>query len=218
MSSAWMLLPLLAALLPSIQLPASTPTNSEVPETATLIILPVEEDSSLRPEVRWLPNGGSEWQRVIGPTQLVEVGDQVRTGGQTHANILLVDRALAFLAPHTQMGIDRLEHGADGDLLLALSQSEGSATFLALPGEEEPIQFIVETPAVRVRGNRLVIDVSPTGQTHISQFGLEAGEVQARDGSGTPSRLPPGMDMTVSPGQPPMEPTLRPTPVLPSVK
>ncbi len=178
-------------------------------------VVPQEQGSQAtletrRPDVQWSPAGAGAWQSVPD-RQVVMAGDRVRTGPGAEARLVYFEGTVTEIGPETGLLVQRLERGADGNLVTSLFQTIGTTVSHVIRLADRAADFEVETPAATafVRGTTPRVIVADDGTTRVANVpdGSESIVViQGKDPNRSEVRLPPGLETIVRPGLPPQAP------------
>jgi len=132
----------------------------------------------------------------------LEIGDTVRTGDYSSAEITFFDGSTIELEPGTEIEIISLGiSGDNGSVTIILEQTIGSIIFRVTKIIDPASRYEVETPAgvVAVRGSAVHIYVIEDGTTRAINLG---GDIWAV-GDGVELRIPEGQQCVIRPGEQP---------------
>ena len=177
-----------------------------------------------QPDVQWSPRRrGRLAERAH--RQAVTAGDRVRTGPAASARLVYFEGTVTEVGAETGLLVQRLERGADGNIVASFFQSVGSTVSRVVHGTATAADFSVETPAASafVRGTTPRVIVADDGTTRIANVPDGADSIvviQGKDPNRSEVRLPPGLQSLVRPASrparpPPLTPPPRPCPVPP---
>ena len=175
-------------------LAASTFTSCGSPSTFTIL-------SIADGEVSVLKAGTDSWvEAQVGIS--VEVGDSIKTGDNSSAEITFSEGSTIELQAGTEIEIASLDISADTDsATITVEQTIGSIIFRVTKVIDPASRYEVETPAgvVAVRGSAMQVYVIEDGTTWVANL---EGAIWAV-AQGVEVEIPEGRQCIVRPGQPP---------------
>jgi hypothetical protein len=141
---------------------------------------------------------------------LVEQGDVVRTGEDSHAVLTFFDGSTIEVEPESELIVQTLKATSAGDIVMELQQNLGRSWHVVSRALTPNSKYEVRTPTTTasVRGTAFLIGVDPTGKTNVQ---TTDGLVRAT-GGGVMVEVPPGFQTDVEPGGAPDAPTPAPPP------
>ena len=148
-----------------------------------------------------MEGGANDWiEAEVGMS--LEVGDSMKTGEDSSAEITFVDGSTIELQAGTEIEIASLDYSANtGSATIVVGQTIGSIIFRVTKIVDPASRYEVETPTgvVAVRGSAMQVYVIEDGTTWA--VNLE-GDVRAI-AQGVEIQIPEGRQCIVRPGQPP---------------
>lgn len=127
---------------------------------------------------------------------LLQQGDIVRTGSDSHAVMTFYDGSTIEVEPDSEIVVETLEATASGDILMALRQDFGRTWHVVSRSLSADSKYEVRTPGATatVRGTAFEVDVDPAGRTHIQTtdgtVGANAGGVEVPVPAGFATDVP----------------------------
>jgi len=145
---------------------------------------------------------------------LLQQGDVVRTGDDSHAVLTFFDGSTIEVEPNSQIVVEALTATPSGDIVMKLRQDFGRTWHVVSRALTPNSKYEVDTPTATasVRGTAFLVTVAPSGR---SNFQTTDGHVAATAGGKEVSVLP-GFETNVDPGGTPPEPP-SPTPDPPAL-
>jgi hypothetical protein len=139
---------------------------------------------------------------------LVQQGDVVRTGSDSHAVLTFFDGSIIEVEPDSELIIQTLQASAAGDIVMSMQQNLGRSWHVVSHALSANSKYEVRTPTTTasVRGTAFLVTVEPNGKTNLQ---TTEGLVHAVAG-GEEVQIPPGFETNVQPGTPPDAPTPAP--------
>ena len=157
--------------------------------------------SAAEGDVSVMKTGTDSWMEVeVG--MYLEVGDSVRTGDDSSAEITFFDGSTIELEAGTEIEIISLGiSGDNGSITIILEQTIGSIIFRVTKIIDPASRYEVETPAgvVAVRGSAVQVYVTEDGTTRAINLG---GDIWAV-GEGVELQIPEGQECIIRPGERP---------------
>ena len=142
---------------------------------------------------------------------LVQQGDVVRTGTDSHAVLTFYDGSTIEVEPDSELIVETLEATSAGDILMTMRQTFGRSWHVVSRALTANSKYEVRTPTATatVRGTAFLVRVDESGRTNIQ---TTDGLVHAIAG-GFEVEVPPGFETNVDVGgTPPDAPTPAPPP------
>src|SRR3954470_43590 len=142
---------------------------------------------------------------------LVEQGDVVRTGDDSHAVLTFFDGSTIEVEPNSELIVHTLKATSAGDIVMEMQQNLGRSWHVVSRALTPNSKYEVRTPTTTavVRGTAFLVGVEPSGKT----------DVETTDGlvhtiaGGVEVQVPPGFHTNIAPGgTPPDAPTPAPAP------
>lgn len=100
----------------------------------------------------------------------IQIGDSVRTGPDSTAQLTFPDGSMTGLEPGTEVAVARVDFPqAGGAPIVVLEQRLGQTYNRIQPSPDQSQHFKIETPTAvsAVRGTEFIVDVGSSGATHI---------------------------------------------------
>jgi hypothetical protein len=163
---------LLIALIAVIMMPALSATAGPQAQTFSATLTPV---AGL---VQYKASGSSDWQ-TLRSVQLINVGDQIRTGADGLARLNVVTGVSVEIYPTSLIQLGNLALNEDSGQVFSLFQLRGT-TFASVTQTVRPtdrVQFVIPPAGVRVRGTQFYTFV---GQNFDAAVLSEEDEVEVR--------------------------------------
>ena len=163
---------------------------------STLTILSITEGN-----VSVMKAGTGSWIEAREGMSL-EVGDSVKTGDDSNAEITFFDGSTIELQAGTEIEIASLDISAGtGSTTITLEQTIGSVIFRVIKIVDPASRYEVETPTgvVAVRGSAVQVDVTEDGTTLVTNL---EGDIWA-SAQGVELQVPEGRQCIIRPSQPP---------------
>lgn len=170
---------------------------------------PLGQFAAVQGEVQWTRASG----RIVAQVgEAVSVGDRIRTATAQRAKILALDAAVLDMAPNTEVALDELNGGADGQRLgFAFRLFQGRVILRATPAFARGASHCLAetgTASVSVPSGEVVIHYNPEAEfTEVVVLSGEAevtAKVEAMAGGRV--RLGPGFSVRVPKGRLPQTP------------
>src|SRR6266851_86511 len=145
---------------------------------------------------------------------LVQQGDLVRTGTDSHAILTFFDGSTIEVEPDSELIVHTLQADSAGDILMTMQQNVGRSWHVVSHALTPNSKYEVKTPTTTatVRGTAFLVSVSPTGRSNVQ---TTDGVVHAIAG-GEEVQIPPGFETNVDVGGGPPDPAT-PAPPPPAV-
>lgn len=204
---------------PTVSVTAAPASSATVPAAVTptqavpLIVEPVKIPNAQTARVDALhglvqvQTDPAGWLAVPPEGQLVRVGQRVRTGALSAANLVFYDGSTVTLGPDAEISLDQLDaRSAGSPRVIVLTQWTGKATHQVVPSTAEGSRYQVNTPAGSGTAQGTKFDVSVTPQ--LVRFDIDEGQVAVTHASVTVVGIA-GQTIHVSPNTPPAQPLLR---------
>jgi len=147
--------------------------------------------------------GGAAFSRAADGVVL-NPGDHVRTGGQSHAVVTFLDGSTLAIEPTTTVTVVQATAAPSGAVTILLEQAIGRTWSSVQKLTHSDSKFEVKTPSMTatVRGTGFVTDVLDSGTTTV----MTADGVVEVNAQGQTVVVPAGSLTTVDPGAPPSPP------------
>jgi branched-chain amino acid transport system substrate-binding protein len=144
--------------------------------------------------------GTDSWTGAQVGTEL-EIGDTIKTGEDSNAEITFVEGTTIELQAGTEIEVDSLATTDIGSSTIVLKQKIGSIVFRVTKIIDPASRYEVETPtgAVAVRGSTMQVSVTEDGTTRACNL---EGDIWAI-AQGVELQIPQGSCCIIRPGQPP---------------
>ena len=142
---------------------------------------------------------------------LVEQGDVVRTGDDSHAVLTFFDGSTIEVEPDSELIVNTLKATSAGDIVMEMQQNLGRSWHVVSRALTPNSKYEVRTPTTTavVRGTAFLVGVEASGKTDVA---TTDGLVHTIAG-GVEVQVPPGFHTNVAPGgTPPDAPTPAPPP------
>jgi len=142
---------------------------------------------------------------------LVEQGEVVRTGENSHAVLTFFDGSTIEVEPNSELIVNTLKGTSAGDIVMEVQQNLGRSWHVVSRALTPNSKYEVRTPTsvASVRGTAFLVTVDPGGGTNVQ---TTDGRVHTNAG-GVEVEVPPGFQTNVAPGgAPPDSPTPAPPP------
>jgi len=141
---------------------------------------------------------------------LVEQGNVVRTGENSHAVLTFFDGSTIEVEPNSELIVNTLKANSAGDIIMEIQQDFGRSWHVVSRALTPNSKYEVRTPTTTasVRGTAFLVGVTADGATN----------VQTTDGlvhtiaGGVEVQVPPGFETNVQPNGTPDAPSLAPPP------
>ena len=142
---------------------------------------------------------------------LVEQGEVVRTGENSHAVLTFFDGSTIEVEPDSELIVNTLKATSAGDIVMEIEQNVGRSWHVVSRALTPNSKYEVRTPTsvASVRGTAFLVSVQPDGGTNVQ---TTDGLVHTNAG-GVEVQVPPGFQTNVAAGgTPPDAPTPAPPP------
>jgi len=162
----------------------AAPSERELPEATV----------SLTAGEAWIKKGDADWQRIGSETE-VSLGDEIKTGAESSAEINFFDQAVARLDEQTEVAVSDLEIDADNSAKqkVAVKVVAGRLWSRVMRFLDQDSSYRAETSEVvaTVRGTAFVLDATNPGspivqviESNVAVSSAEEGGAEELVGSG----------------------------------
>jgi hypothetical protein len=205
---------------PSVPPASQQPLSEEIPkgEIASAIdITPISNQQAASTSFTILSLVGGEvlikradsdsWETAVTGTVLNK-GDVIKSGDGSSAEITFFDGSTIELDQSTQIGLTDIHQSDEGSKVIHIKQDLGNTISRVKKLTDSASSYEVETPAgvASVRGSTLGVYIQPDGSVIVVNI---EGDIRVT-AEGVEVIIPPGMQSTVKPGEPPSKPEIIP--------